>query len=94
MAKDNGSKGNPAAKRMGNPNHKAVRGASWARGEKRKQKRREAQQARELANREFVKQAPGFLPALIPGRRPSKQARFVRRAIIRAAGAKTWNEVA
>ncbi len=63
-----------------------------------KQKRREAQQARELANREFVKQAPHTIGnhafALVPGKRPSKQARYIRRALIRTAGEQAWSKEA
>lgn len=59
-----------------------------------KGRRREAQQAREVANREFVAQAPGMIGggvfALLPGKRPSKQARYIRRQLARRAGATAW----
>lgn len=42
---DNGSKGNPAGKRMMNPKLKEKRARSWARGQKRKLARRQAEAA-------------------------------------------------
>lgn len=53
----NGLKGNPASKRIGNLNRKATRARSWARGEKRKDARRNAQLARAEVN-----VANGFSP--------------------------------
>lgn len=45
------TKGNPAHHRMSNTNRKARRARCWARGEKRKEVRREAQARREAANK-------------------------------------------
>ena len=45
------TKGNPASHRMSNDNLKARRKRSWARGQKRKEARREAQAKREAANK-------------------------------------------
>lgn len=50
MAGQQGSKGNPAGKRMMNPKHAERRARSWARGEKRKQARVAAQEERRKAN--------------------------------------------
>lgn len=50
MANSSSAKGNPASTRMGNAALKSRRAASWARGEKRKAARREAQHKREVAN--------------------------------------------
>lgn len=49
---DNSNKGNPASKRMTNPRRKAARAVSWARGQRRKAARVEAQREREAANRQ------------------------------------------
>lgn len=46
----NGLKGNPASKRIGNPNHKAARARSWERGQKRKAARQAAQDAAHTRN--------------------------------------------
>lgn len=46
----NPNKGNPAQKRMQNPRLKARRAESWARGQARKKKNREEQEARHQAN--------------------------------------------
>lgn len=43
-------KGNPASKRMMNPRRKERRAASWARGERRKDARRKANEAQRAAN--------------------------------------------
>lgn len=51
MAKNESAKGNPATKRIGNVVHKACRARSWAKGEACKKVRREAQTARERANK-------------------------------------------
>lgn len=50
---EQGSKGNPATKRMGNATRKGRRAMSWARGEKRKDSRRQAQATRERVNRDL-----------------------------------------
>lgn len=50
MANQSSGKGNPAHKRMSNAQRKNRRAASWARGEKRKEARRQAQKARERVN--------------------------------------------
>jgi hypothetical protein len=47
------SKGNGASKRMSNPNHKATRARSWAKGETRKKARVEAQKQREAENKKL-----------------------------------------
>lgn len=50
MAGQNGSKGNPATKRMSNPKLKEKRARSWARGEKRKLVHYAKNEARHAAN--------------------------------------------
>lgn len=52
MSNQSSNKGNPASKRMSNPNKKACRSRSWARGQKRKKQRVEAQEKREMDNRQ------------------------------------------
>jgi hypothetical protein len=50
MAKNEGAKGNPAHKRIGNAQRKAYRQTVWARQEKRKDIRRKAQAAAHARN--------------------------------------------
>lgn len=58
MSGQSSNKGNPASHRMTNPNHKATRARSWARGEKRKEARRRAQDERHAANVERLEPTP------------------------------------
>lgn len=55
MAGNKSAKGNPASKRMSNPRLKARRAECWARGEAKKKKNREEQEAHRRANLEQVK---------------------------------------
>ena len=48
--KNDGGKGNPASKRIGNAVRKTRRSLSWQRGERRKAKRREEQAVRTAVN--------------------------------------------
>lgn len=50
--KKDSAKGNPAHKRIGNAHRKAYRASLWAKQQKRKAARREAQAERERINRE------------------------------------------
>ena len=59
MAQTNGSKGNPASHRMMNPRLKEKRAKSWKRGEARKVRNREANDARAAANLAALKALGG-----------------------------------
>jgi Holliday junction resolvasome RuvABC DNA-binding subunit len=54
-----GGKGNPASHRMGNLKRKERRAKSWARGERRKQERRKANEARMQANLDALAELGG-----------------------------------
>jgi len=54
MSNQSSAKGNPASHRMSNPRRKARREACWARGQKRKQARKQAADAAQKRNVEIV----------------------------------------
>lgn len=55
----NGLKGNPASKRMGNKRRQERRQRSWARAQKRKEQRRRNNEARMKANLEMLAELGG-----------------------------------
>lgn len=71
MSTQQGGKGNPATRRMGNPKRKATRERSWAAGQKRKAARQAADAAAKARNDAL--RAAGELP-------PWEAARLARRA--------------
>lgn len=72
MANTKSSKGNPASHRMSNKHHAAHREACWANGQRNKANRRNAQDARETANREGLKADPTYL-------KPWERSKLARR---------------
>lgn len=59
MATANGAKGNPASKRMSNKRKIENRAKSWARGEAKKKRNREANEARAAANLATLREMGG-----------------------------------